>query len=162
MPDHLSKEAITRMHGRHDNERPTPTIENYLKAICLLEDEDGLVRPTEIAEAMGVSAPTVTVTLRRIQEAGWVERIGNSVRLTSAGFAHASSVTRRRDVSMAFLEKMLGLPHDVAVHEACVLEHALSQRAVDALEHRLAALEPGTTTICTADGAAVPELRRAS
>lgn len=150
------------MHGHHDSERPTPTIENYLKAIRSIEGEEGLVRPTEIAEAMGVSAPTVTVTLQRIQEAGWIERVGKSVRLTSAGLAQASSVTRRCDVSMAFLEGMLGLPHDEAVREACVLEHALSPRAVDALERLLAALSSGTTTICTTDGAAVPGLRRAS
>lgn len=136
------------MQSRRDSESPTPTIENYLKTIHSLQDAEGLVRPTAIADAMGVAGPTVTVTLRRIEEAGWVERLERQVRLTPLGVAHATAVARRRDVGEAFLELMLGLPHDVAVREACELEHALSAQAVEALEQQLELhRDPAGTTL---------------
>lgn len=116
---------------------PTPTIENYLKTIHELGDGEGLVGPTAIAEALGVSGPTVSVTLHRIQNSGWIRRVGRRVGLTPTGLAHASSVLRRRDAGEAFLVRTLGLPREVAVRDACELEHALSPRALDALERHL-------------------------
>lgn len=111
---------------------PTPTIEEYLKAIHALE-QTGLVRPTRIAEAMGVSGPTVTVTLRRLKEAGLVERAGRGVRLTESGRRHAVSVIERHDIAERFLEGVLGLPRDEALREACRLEHALSPQVAEAI-----------------------------
>lgn len=126
------------MHTTAEHDHPSPTVEDYLKTILALDAEaGGLVRPAAIADAMGVTRPTVTATLRRLADAGWVERSGRGVRLTSEGREHARSVARRRDIAEAFLERMLGFPRDVAMAEACTLEHALSARAADALARRL-------------------------
>lgn len=122
---------------------PTPTIEEYLKTICALEPK-GLARPTRIALAMGVSGPTVTVTLRRLKEAGLIERAGREVRLTEKGRQHALSVIARRDVAELFLERMLGFPREEALREACRLEHALSPRVADALAKLLEQENAGT------------------
>lgn len=122
-------------------EVPSATVEEYLKVIHTLGGGEKAVRPTSIARAMDVSQPTVTVTLRRLEEAGWIAREGRGVLLTDAGRSHAASVLRRRELALTFLEGLLDLPEDEVAEEACVLEHALSTRTANALEAFLE--EPG-------------------
>ena len=73
--------ASTEVEGRS---MPSATIEEYLEAIYKLA-EKGPVRPGQVAEAMGVSAPTVTATLGRLQVAGLVDRPDGGVELTLSG-----------------------------------------------------------------------------
>lgn len=131
----------------------TATLEEYLETIYKLS-EKGSVRPTPIAEALGVSGPTVTVTLRRLEAAGYVVRDGNDVVLTDAGRTLALDIVRRHRISERFLVDVLGLPWDEAHEDACRLEHALSPRVLAALEEFLENPEvcPHGHPIPTAEG----------
>ncbi len=115
---------------------PSATLEEYLEIIYKLSRE-GPVRPTPIAEAIGVSAPTVTVTLKRLKAQGLIDRKGSEVVLTKAGKAQALDIVRRHRIAERFLVDVLGLEWDEAHEEACVLEHALSPRVLSALEKYL-------------------------
>jgi DtxR family Mn-dependent transcriptional regulator len=112
---------------------PSATLEEYLEAIYKLS-ERGDVRPTQIAEALGVSGPTVTATLKRLQGAGMVERPSGGVALTGAGQEQALSILRRHRLAERLLADVLGLPWEVVHDEACQLEHAMSPRVQEALE----------------------------
>lgn len=112
---------------------PSATLQEYLEVIYKLSLE-GLVRPAHLAEALAVSAPTVTSTLRRLEAAGLVTRPGLGVELTESGRLEALAIVRRHRVAERFLVDALGLPWDAAHEEACVLEHALSERVLTALE----------------------------
>mgnify|MGYP003528486548 FL=1 len=135
----------------------TPHTEEYLEAIlrlvcphnrdehvgCFAPDVDvatldrsacQIARPSEIAEMVGVSRPSVTTALQRMEQDGLVLRSGKGVCLTSQGFEKARTVLRRHRVSEKFLIKVLGFDPDSVHDEACVLEHSLSERIVDALE----------------------------
>ncbi|MBI5231709.1 MAG: metal-dependent transcriptional regulator [Coriobacteriales bacterium] len=112
---------------------PTPTLEEYLEIIYKLA-ERGTVKPTQLADAMAVSGPTVTATLKRLAERGLVVRKGTDVELTSEGESLAVDIVRRHRISEIFLVDILGLDWDVAHEEACRLEHALSPRVLEALE----------------------------
>jgi DtxR family Mn-dependent transcriptional regulator len=112
---------------------PSATLEEYLESVYKLS-ERGEVRPTQLAEALGVSGPTVTATLRRLEAAGLVERPEGGVALTPSGRTQALSILRRHRLSERFLADVLGLPWDVVHEEACRLEHALSPQVQDALE----------------------------
>jgi DtxR family Mn-dependent transcriptional regulator len=112
---------------------PSATLEEYLEAIYKLS-EKGPVRPTQVADALGVSGPTVTATLRRLQSAGLIERPDGGVALTSEGNEQALSILRRHRLAERFLADALGLPWDIVHDEACRLEHALSPRVQAALE----------------------------
>jgi DtxR family Mn-dependent transcriptional regulator len=112
---------------------PSSTIEEYLETICKL-GEAGEVRPTQLAEELGVSGPTVTATLHRLEKAGLVERPSGGVRLTEEGRAQAVSIIRRHRLAEVFLHDVLELPWDVVHDEACRWEHALSPKVADALE----------------------------
>lgn len=112
---------------------PSATIEEYLEAIYKLA-EKGPVRPSQLAEVMGVSAPTVTATLGRLQSAGLIERPDGGVELTNAGRRGALDIIRRHRLAERFLVDVLGLSWDEVHEEACQLEHALSPRVQRALE----------------------------
>lgn len=112
---------------------PTSTLEEYLEAIYKLADR-GPVRPTQLAEAMGVSGPTVTATLRRLENRGLIRRDGTVVVLTDEGTTVAVDIVRRHRIAERFLVDALGLDWEVAHEEACLLEHALSPRVLTALE----------------------------
>jgi DtxR family Mn-dependent transcriptional regulator len=112
---------------------PTPTLEEYLETIYKLSQR-GAVRPTQIAEAIGVSGPTVTVTLRRLEAQGLTTREGNDISFTDEGLRQALDVVRRHRVAERFLVDVLGLGLDEAHEDACLLEHALSPRVMAALE----------------------------
>lgn len=112
---------------------PSATLEEYLEAIYKL-GEKGSVRPGALAEAMGVSAPTVTATLSRLQSAGLIERPEGAVELTLSGRQTALDIIRRHRLAERFLVDVLGLSWDEVHDEACQLEHALSPRVQAALE----------------------------
>lgn len=112
---------------------PTSTLEEYLESIYKLATQ-GPVRPTQIADAIGVSGPTVTATLRRLESQGLVTREGTTVVLTGEGTARALDIVRRHRISERFLVDALGLDWEAAHEEACLLEHALSPRVLTALE----------------------------
>lgn len=115
---------------------PTPTLEEYLESIYKLA-EKGPVRPTQLAEAMSVAAPTVTATLRRLEDRDLVSREGTAVVLTPTGRELAVDIVRRHRIAERFLVDTLGLEWDAAHEEACRLEHALSPRVLEALERYL-------------------------
>lgn len=112
---------------------PTPTLEEYLETIYKLS-LDGAVRPTQIADSMGVSGPTVTATLKRLEARGLIGRAGTDVVLTAEGVAGSLEVVRKHRVAEKFLVDVLQLDWEAAHEEACRLEHALSNRVVEALE----------------------------
>ena len=115
---------------------PSATLEEYLETIFKLS-EKGEVRPMLIADSLGVSAPTVTATLGRLEKAGLIERPHNGVTLTPEGRLQAVSIIRRHRLAEVFLHDVLQLPWDVVHDEACKLEHALSPDVAAALERFL-------------------------
>lgn len=115
---------------------PSETLEEYLETIYKLA-EKGKVRPTPIAEALNVSGPTVTATLRRLEKRGFITRSDGDVVLTEQGELHAIDIIRRHRVAERFLFDVLGLSWEEAHEDACRLEHALSPRVLEALEEYL-------------------------
>jgi DtxR family transcriptional regulator, Mn-dependent transcriptional regulator len=115
---------------------PSATIQEYLEAIYKLSLK-GEVRPTQIAEGLAVSGPTVTATLRRLEAAGLVTRPNGGVELTDRGRHEAVEVVRRHRIAERFLVDALQLPWESVHEEACLLEHAMSPRVLEALERFL-------------------------
>lgn len=109
------------------------TLEEYLEAIYKLSDR-GEARPARIAEALGVSGPTVTATLKRLKAKGYVTRPSGGVALTVAGRQAALDIIRRHRLAERFLVDVLGMPWEDVHEEACRLEHALSGKVQAALE----------------------------
>jgi DtxR family Mn-dependent transcriptional regulator len=112
---------------------PSSTLQEYLEAIYKIS-LSGDVRPTQIAEAISVSGPTVTATLRRLEAASLITRPDGGVALTEQGRREAIAVIRRHRIAERFLVDVLDLPWESVHEEACLLEHAMSPRVLASLE----------------------------
>lgn len=109
------------------------TIENYLSLIFILERDGEPVVGARLAEHLGVTPPTVTNTLKRMNRDGLItldEPQGPT--LTEMGREAASSVMRRHILTEWMLARLLSWSK-VHIH-AHELEHAISQEVEDALQ----------------------------
>jgi DtxR family Mn-dependent transcriptional regulator len=113
----------------------TESTEEYLEAVYKLSRES-TATIGRLATALGVSAPSVSQMVGRLQQAGLVARdVSGGVVLTPEGLAAAARLVRRHRLSERFLSDYLDLPWDQVHDEACKFEHVLS----DEVEERLAA-----------------------
>jgi DtxR family Mn-dependent transcriptional regulator len=118
--------------------RPSPAVQDYLKAIYRIEEDTGrsAVATSEVAAALGVTAASASGMLKRLLQLGFVAagvRRG-SVELSPDGRTAALEVIRHHRLLETYLVTKLGVPWDEVHHEAEVLEHHLSE----ALEARIA------------------------
>jgi DtxR family Mn-dependent transcriptional regulator len=119
-------------------EQPSQAVQDYLKAIHSLGGADGMVSPLDVAERLGVRAPSVTGMLKRLAEAGWIRyEPGRGARLTPRGVTEARRVIRRHRLVELFLTRVLGLDWSEVDAEAEALEHAISPRLEQALAAHL-------------------------
>lgn len=110
---------------------PTPTIEDYLMVIYVMQREGKEVIAARLAEWMNVSPPTVSVTVKRMLRDGWLALDGQLLVLTVEGKSAAATVLRRHMLSEHLLTRVLGVPWSVAHREAARLEHSLSDMTTD-------------------------------
>jgi DtxR family Mn-dependent transcriptional regulator len=106
----------------------TVAVQDYLKAIYVLESAGERVTTSALARRMGVSAPSATAMTKRLDELGLVERVPHrGVALTDAGRRGALEVVRHHRLLERYLVDRLGLSIDEVHAEAELLEHALSE-----------------------------------
>ncbi len=119
---------------------PTPTVENYLKALYVQPRAPGhepceLIPMGQVAEAMRVSPGTATSMMKTLAEAGLVEyepRAG--VRLSERGLTLALQILRRHRLIEQFLVQTLGLDWSEVHDEAEELEHAISDKVLERID----------------------------
>ena len=121
-----------------DSHALTKAGEDYLESIYRLAlegaDGDGGVRSVDVAERLGVSKASVNKAVSVLRDLGMVEqsRYGR-VTLTPEGEAYAVRVWSAHRTLRAFLEGELGVAHEVADEEACLMEHVLSADTLNRL-----------------------------
>ena len=125
------------MEGYH------PAVEQYLETVLELEEAGIVPLRARIVERLGVSAPAVSETVKRLEREGYLVVDADRVlRLTDTGRAYATSMLRKHRLAEVLLVDVLKVPWPQVHEEACRLEHAIS----DNLERHLVALlgDPGT------------------
>ncbi len=116
------------------------TTENYLKTIYLLSKRNE-VRGTDIAEYLGVSRPTVSVSLKSLEREGYLYLDSfHEVHLTAEGERIAESIYEKNLVFRDLLIK-LGVDEDTAERDACEMEHAVSAESFSALKQFINSLD---------------------
>lgn len=112
----------------------TEKAEMYLKAVQLLGREVTPVTVTRVAEFMGVSVPSASEMLKRLESNGLVDlKADEGIALSAEGEREASHLLRRMRLAECLLADLLHMPIAELYDEACRLEHAISER----LEQRL-------------------------
>lgn len=109
------------------------SVEDYLKTIYILSTR-GDVRGADIAEALKVSRPTVSVTLKELSKEGYLF-LGKSheVYLTDTGQRIAEATYERHSTFQQLLTD-LGVDEKTAAADACEMEHTVSPESFAALK----------------------------
>jgi DtxR family Mn-dependent transcriptional regulator len=116
----------------------TVAVQDYLKAIYVLESSGERVTTSALARRMGVSAPSATAMTKRLDELGLVERLPyRGVALTEGGRLGALEVVRHHRLLERYLVDRLGLSLDAVHAEAELLEHALSEELEAKIDEEL-------------------------
>jgi DtxR family Mn-dependent transcriptional regulator len=110
------------------------SLEDYLEIILALEKTNKVARVKDIAEEMGVLRGTVTVALKTLGEKGLIHYKPYSfITLTRKGATVAKKITRRHSIIKDFLVNVLQIDDETAEANACRMEHAMDQAAVERL-----------------------------
>lgn len=122
----------------NEQDRPSPTIEDYLGVIYTLARDGERVIGARLSESLDVSAPTVTMTLKRMERDGWISiGVDKEIMLTSKGKAMATSVIRRHMLTEWMLSRVLRLPLSELHREAHQIEHTLSPDVEERLQSEM-------------------------
>jgi DtxR family transcriptional regulator, Mn-dependent transcriptional regulator len=118
--------------------RPTPTVEDYLAVLYVMERDGEALVAARLAESLDVAPPTVTVTLKRMERDGWVAvHPQKGIHLTEAGCKAAGSVIRRHMLTEWMLARMLKVPWSSVHAEADQIEHSISDEIEDQMRASL-------------------------
>lgn len=107
--------------------------EDYLERILMLEQEGNTsIHAIDIANSMGFSKPSVSIALKKLEEAGYVKVNKESVlSLTDAGREIAKKIYDRHVVIRDFFIS-IGVDPKTASKDACKIEHDLSDETYEA------------------------------
>ena len=138
--------------------------QDYLKAVWAACEWGGAgASITGLARRMGVAASTASENVARLVEAGLLEHEPyRAVTLSEEGRRRAMGMIRRHRILETYLVTRLGFEWDEVHAEAEVLEHAVSERLLAALDAALGhpVRDPHGDPIPAADGRIVqPALR---
>ncbi len=103
------------------------SAEDYLEQILMLKEQKGSVRSIDIAVAMGFSKPSVSIAMKNLRENGYISVDADGfITLEEPGMEIARRIYDRHRKLTAFFVA-LGVDPDVAAHDACKIEHDLSE-----------------------------------
>ncbi len=112
--------------------------EDYLKAIYHLGTHGDPVTTGLLANELGVSSPSVSAMVKRLQDGELIDRSdARTIHLTADGEREALRVIRRHRLLETYLARALGVPWDEVHAEAELLEHALSERLEERIDAAL-------------------------
>lgn len=110
----------------------SPNMEDYLETIYLQDIEGLNAKVKNIADAMGVSKPSVTEALSVLQDRGLVlhQKYGD-IELTDKGRHTAEEIYARHKLLRSFFVDILALDEDQAEDDACKVEHLISDETTE-------------------------------
>jgi len=134
--------------------------EDFLKAVYTLqqtlpEGENARVSTNALTQVLSITAPSVTDMAQRLTREGYIDYVKyRGVRLTDSGRKLALKVIRRHRLIELYLVQELGYALHEVHDEAERLEHAVSDRFVQAIALRLGhpQFDPHGDPIPDADG----------
>ncbi|WP_127794760.1 metal-dependent transcriptional regulator [Agromyces sp. LHK192] len=133
-----------------------PAIEDYLKTVYAhTEWQVDPITPSVLAAKLGVAPSSVTEMVKKLAAQGLVTHAPyRAIRLTDVGRDRALAVVRRHRLIETWLVQEFGYGWDEVHDEAEVLEHAISDRLLEAIDERLGRprRDPHGDAIPSADG----------
>lgn len=110
----------------------TPSLEDYLEAITILEKERRNARVKDIGKLLKVKDPSVVSALSTLADNGYVAHEKYSyVELTKKGRKAAERIHKKHRTIVKFLRDVLKVPADTAKNDACKIEHVISEETYE-------------------------------
>ena len=112
------------------------SAENYLETILILHNRKGYVRSIDIVNELEYSKPSVSVAMKNLRENGYIEMDPNGyISLRDKGREIAEKMYERHTLLSDWLTA-LGVSRDVAIEDACRVEHVISTEGFEAIKAR--------------------------
>jgi len=113
----------------------SPSLEDYLEAIWVVGLRSAPVRVKDLGEFLKVATSSVVGALKALAERGLVvhERYGY-VQLTREGKVRAKEIYERHRTLVKFFNGLLGIELEVAVVDACRIEHHVDSETMRRIE----------------------------
>ena len=109
--------------------------EDYLETILRLYRKQGYVRSTDIANAMNYTKASISRAVKILKEDGYIYLDPNKmIFLTEKGTQKAVEIYERHEMLTQFLAEVLGIDAETAEHDACHMEHAISDSTFQGLK----------------------------
>jgi len=109
------------------------SAENYLETILILQKRIGAVRSIDIVNELEFSKPSVSVAMKNLRENGYIQMDSNGhITLMDSGREIAEKMLERHTLFSNWLIN-LGVAPEVAVEDACRIEHVLSEESFEAI-----------------------------
>ena len=113
------------------------STENYLETILVLSLRDNTVRSIDIVNEIGYSKPSVSIAMKNLRNKGYINMDpGGCITLTDSGRKIAEAVYERHTLIADWLI-FLGVDREVAVNDACRMEHGMSEESFFALKRHV-------------------------
>ena len=128
-----------------ETQRLSPAAEDCLLLVHRMGERQEPASTSGLARALGVTDSTVTAMVQKLSRLHLMQRPQKrEIALTTKGEQLARRLIRRHRLIEAYLHEFLGYSWDEVHEEAERLEHAVSERFVDAINERLGypALDP--------------------
>lgn len=124
-------------------ERPSPAVQDYLKALFQLAEDAGgeeAITTSQVADALSVTTASASNMLKRLDTLGYVTQVKrHGAALTDLGRRAALEVVRHHRILETYLATRLGMSWDEVHAEAEVLEHhvspGLAERMAEVMGH---------------------------
>ena len=111
--------------------------EMYLETIYVLSKETGAVRSLDVAEHMGFSKPSVSRAVGLLKSGGYLTADKDGyLSLTEEGLEIAGKIYERHTIITSFLCS-LGVDSETASHDACKMEHDISENTFLAIKRHM-------------------------
>lgn len=117
------------------------SAENYLESILILRGKLPVVRSVDVANYLGFKKSSVSVAMKNLRENDLITVSSQGyITLTEAGEKVASTIYERHIFISEALMK-LGVPEDIAVRDACRMEHVISAESFEAVKNYCRTIE---------------------
>lgn len=117
---------------------PSEQVENYIKNIYKLQEQEKRVTTSLLSDKLQISAPSVSEMVRKLAEEGTVSYTPyKGVELTLEGRKQALKIIRRHRLWELFLVEVLKYQWDEIDEEAERLEHFMSEKLEERIDEAL-------------------------
>lgn len=110
------------------------SAENYLETIYMISLKKGFVRSIDIANELDFSKPSVSVAMKNLRNEDYIAMDQDGyITLLEKGKVIALKMYERHVAISEFLMS-LGVPEEIALEDACRIEHVISPESFAAIQ----------------------------